>query len=84
VNLQEVDGKGKPYQVKQVLKLVDRHDLKVVDGLLEVSKVQDTEFGRKYTVLGELKGPIGAAQMVTVWIQEVGQLHVRLVTVRPR
>jgi predicted RNA binding protein YcfA (HicA-like mRNA interferase family) len=31
VNLQEVDGKCKPYQVKQVLKLVDRYNLSVGD-----------------------------------------------------
>ena len=50
----------------------------------EVSDVEDTEFGRKYTVPGELKGPAGAAQILTVWIQETGQADVRLVTVRPR
>lgn len=27
VNLQDVDGKAKPYQVRQVLKLVDRYNL---------------------------------------------------------
>ena len=31
VNLQEVDGKCKPYQVNQVLKLVDRYNLKLGD-----------------------------------------------------
>lgn len=36
----------------------------------EVAEVEDTEFGRKYTVPGDLKGPAGA--------------DVRLVTVRPR
>jgi predicted RNA binding protein YcfA (HicA-like mRNA interferase family) len=29
VNLQEVDGKVKPYQVRQFLKLVERYDLKL-------------------------------------------------------
>lgn len=50
----------------------------------EVSEVEDTGFGRKYTVPGELKGPAGVAQVLTVWIQEPGQPDVRLVTVRPR
>jgi len=50
----------------------------------EVSDVEDSEFGRKYTVPGDLKGPAGSAQVLTVWIQEAGQVDVRLVTVRPR
>lgn len=50
----------------------------------EVLEVQDTEFGRKYTVPGELKGPAGAAQVLTVWIQNPGQTEVRLVTVSLR
>ena len=32
VNLQEVDGKCKPYQLKQVLKLIDRYSLGLGDG----------------------------------------------------
>ena len=31
VNLQDVDGKAKPYQVRQVLKLVDRYNLTLGD-----------------------------------------------------
>jgi hypothetical protein len=50
----------------------------------EVSEVEDTEFGRKYTVPGDLNGPAGTAQVLTVWIQETRQADVRLVTVRPR
>jgi hypothetical protein len=50
----------------------------------EVVQVEDTEFGRKYTVRGDLKGPAASAQVLTVWIQEAGQAGVRLVTVRPR
>lgn len=50
----------------------------------EVVEVEDMEFGRKYTVPGELKGPVGSAQVLTVWIQLTGQAEVRLVTVRPR
>jgi Domain of unknown function (DUF6883) len=49
----------------------------------EVSEVEDFEFGRKYTVPGELRGPIGSAQVLTVWIQDSGREDVRLVTVRP-
>ena len=50
----------------------------------EVAGLEDTEFGRKYTVPGDLKGSAGSAQVLTVWIQEAGQEEVRLVTVRPR
>ncbi len=50
----------------------------------EVATVEDIEFGRKYTVVGELRGPAGADHVLTVWIQESGQANVRLVTVRPR
>ena len=32
VNLQDVNGKAKPYQVKQLLQLVERYDLKMEDG----------------------------------------------------
>jgi len=49
----------------------------------DVSEVEDFEFGRKYTVPGELRGPRGAAPILTVWIQEARREDVRLVTVRP-
>ncbi len=49
----------------------------------EVTAVEDIEFGRKYTVPGELRGPSGAARVLTVWIQEGGREDIRLVTVRP-
>jgi len=49
----------------------------------DVSEVEDFEFGRKYTVPGELRGPIGSARVLTVWIQDSGREDVRLVTVRP-
>ena len=32
VNLQEVDGKAKPYQVRQLLEIVERYDLKLQAG----------------------------------------------------
>ena len=50
----------------------------------EVEEVEDTEFGRKYTVPGDLRGSTGSLQVVTVWIQETGPEGVRLITVRPR
>ena len=50
----------------------------------EVSEVEDTEFGPKYTVPGDLNGPAGTARVITVWIHQAGQAEVRLVTVRPR
>ncbi len=31
VNFQEVDGKAKPYQVRQFLKLVERYNLKLTE-----------------------------------------------------
>jgi predicted RNA binding protein YcfA (HicA-like mRNA interferase family) len=31
VNLQDVGGKAKPYQIKQLLRLVERYDLKMED-----------------------------------------------------
>ena len=49
-----------------------------------VSATEDTRFGRKYTVYGELKGPEGSAQVATGWFQGPGQSRVRLITVRPR
>ena len=50
----------------------------------DVVSVEDTEFGRKYTVGGQLKGPLGTAAIETVWIEERGESFVRLVTVLPR
>ncbi|HEY0557472.1 MAG TPA: type II toxin-antitoxin system HicA family toxin [Thermoanaerobaculia bacterium] len=32
VNLQEVGGDAKPYQIRQVLRLVERYDLRLKDG----------------------------------------------------
>jgi len=49
----------------------------------EVEETEDTEFGRKYTVPGELRGPAGVVQVLTVWIQGPDQAP-RLVTVQPR
>ena len=51
---------------------------------IRVASVDDTEVGRKYTVGGQLKGPLGTAAIETVWIEERGESFVRLVTVLPR
>lgn len=32
INLQEVDGKAKPYQVRQLLEIVERYDLELESG----------------------------------------------------
>jgi len=50
----------------------------------EVATVVETGFGQKYTVPGDLRGPLGTAPVVTVWFLEPSQERVRLVTVRPR
>jgi len=50
----------------------------------DVSEVVETPFGQKYAVPGDLRGPLGAAPVVTIWFLEPGQERVRLVTVRPR
>jgi hypothetical protein len=50
----------------------------------EVSETEDTPFGRKYTVVGMLAGPVGVVEVVTVWLEEPGRAGVRLVTVQPR
>ena len=31
LNLQDVDGKAKPYQVRQFLRLVERHNMRIED-----------------------------------------------------
>jgi hypothetical protein len=59
-------------------------ELRRIAATAEVTEVEDTQFGRKYTVPGDLRGPVSTAQVITVWIQETGQTGVRLVTVRPR
>lgn len=33
LNLQEVDGKAKPYQLRQLLRLIERYNLQLRDGL---------------------------------------------------
>ncbi len=50
----------------------------------EVEGIEDIQFGRKYTVPGELKGPAGVVRVLTVWIQSPDQAAPRLVTVHPR
>jgi hypothetical protein len=50
----------------------------------DVVSVEDTGLGRKYTVGGQLKGPLGTAAIATVWIENRGKSFARLVTVLPR
>ena len=59
-------------------------EIRRVAASTEVDGVEDFEFGRKYTVLGELNGPGGSARVLTVWFQPRGEADVRLVTVVPR
>jgi hypothetical protein len=59
-------------------------ELRRIAAVGEVAEAKDFDFGQKYTVPGELRGPVGSAQVLTVWIQLKGQTVVRLVTVRPR
>ncbi len=59
-------------------------ELRRIAATENVVSVEDTGFGRKYTVGGELKGRIGRATIATVWIEERGKSFVRLVTVLPR
>lgn len=59
-------------------------ELRRIAGSGEVEETEDIEFGRKYTVPGELQGPAGVVRVLTVWIQEPGQPAPRLVTVQPR
>ena len=59
-------------------------EIRLLAAVGEVSDVEDTEFGRKYTVPGTLTGPVKAVHVLTVWIEEPGQPAVRLVTVQPR
>jgi uncharacterized protein DUF6883 len=53
-------------------------------GRFKARVFEAVEYGRKYTVVGELRGPAGAVRVLTVWMQEPGAANVRLVTVRPR
>ena len=50
----------------------------------EVVRVEDTEFGSRYTVEGRLRAPYGRAPTVrVVWFIEKGDDCPRLVTVYP-
>jgi hypothetical protein len=59
-------------------------ELRRIAAVGEVSEVIETSFGQKYTVPGDLKGPLGELPVLTVWFLERGQERARLVTVRPR
>ena len=53
-------------------------------GLQEVVAVDLEGRRRKYTVVGQLKGPAATAPVETVWIEVPGTSSVGLVTVLPR
>jgi hypothetical protein len=59
-------------------------ELRRIAAVGDVQDAEDIGFGRKYTVPGELQGPAGHAQVLTVWIVETGQHQARLVSVHPR
>jgi uncharacterized protein DUF6883 len=59
-------------------------ELRRIAATEDVLSVEETEFGRKYTIVGQLKGPIATASIRTIWIKERGRPLVRLVTVVPR
>jgi len=69
------DERGAPAFIEELRRLA-------VEG--DVSEVEETAFGQKYTVPGDLIGPLGTAPVITVWFRERGVDRVRLVTVRPR
>lgn len=51
----------------------------------EVTKVEESRFGQKFIVEGDLKGPSGeTVQIVSVWVILRGENIPRLVTVYPR
>ena len=59
-------------------------ELRRIAATEEVHGVEDTEYGRKYTVAGDLRGPKGRARVLTVWFKAPAETRVRLVSVRPR
>jgi len=59
-------------------------ELRRIAATEDVVSVEETQLGRKYTVVGQLKGPIATALIRTIWIEERGRRFVRLVTVVPR
>jgi hypothetical protein len=48
-----------------------------------VVETEDTGFGTRYIVQGQLAGPVATAQVVTVWIIDRGSELPRLVTAWP-
>lgn len=47
-------------------------ELRRIAATEDVSAVEDTQFGGKYTVVGQLKGPIATASIRTIWIKGPG------------
>lgn len=50
----------------------------------EATEDESTEYGQKYRVLGELRGPKSAALVITIWILRTGEDRPSLVTVYPK
>ena len=50
----------------------------------EVSEVEDSPYGQKYTVRGSMRGPNGQAlHVMTIWIKLEGREEMRFVTLFP-
>ncbi|MEM2126510.1 MAG: hypothetical protein QXQ53_08960 [Candidatus Methanosuratincola sp.] len=59
-------------------------DLKEQHLVLDVKEVEETAYGRKYSIEGPLVGPNGrSALVVSVWIVEEGEEVPRFVTAYP-
>jgi hypothetical protein len=57
--------------------------LRALVNVAEAAAAQDTDYGTKYIVDGELRGPSGAATVRTIWISERGSEVPRFVTAYP-
>ena len=60
-------------------------DIKSILEQGDVTKIDNTDYGKKYIVEGQLKSPTGSTRnVVTVWFVKNGGKAPRLVTVYPR
>jgi hypothetical protein len=48
-------------------------ELRRIVATADVSADVETPFGRKYTIYGDLSGPLGSRPVATVWLLEHGQ-----------
>ena len=51
---------------------------------LEAEEQQQSPYGRKFVITGQLKGPFGEATLVSVWVIRTGEAMPRFVTAYPR